>query len=180
MSDDSKRLTFPRGIAIGIVAVWLAVLFGGMNYFGQIEMLGQFGDMFGSLNVLFTGLALAALIYTILLQKEQNDLQSQQLEEQREELRLQREELKLQREEMAASRGELANQTREQRNLLRVTLADLHMRIDEAMIAAIELRAAGVPASVQERKAQEIDVIIRSMRDLLENTVNDIMENNSK
>lgn len=47
---------------------------------------GQFGDMFGALNALFSGLAFAGIIYTIRQQKEELELQ-------REELRLTREEL---------------------------------------------------------------------------------------
>jgi len=47
---------------------------------------GQFGDMFGIVNTLFSGLAFAGVIYAILLQ--------------REDLALQREELKLTREEL--------------------------------------------------------------------------------
>ena len=47
---------------------------------------GQFGDTFGGLNALFSGLAFAAVVVTLLTQ--------------REELKLQRKELRLQREEM--------------------------------------------------------------------------------
>jgi hypothetical protein len=47
---------------------------------------GQFGDIFGGVNALFTGLAFAGVIYTILLQR-------RELELQREELRLNRAEL---------------------------------------------------------------------------------------
>jgi hypothetical protein len=48
------------------------------------EKRGQFGDMFGGVNALFSGLAFAGVIYAILLQ--------------RRELALQREELRLSRE----------------------------------------------------------------------------------
>jgi hypothetical protein len=47
---------------------------------------GTFGDMFGAINALFSGLAFAGVIYTILLQ--------------RQELKLQRKELKLTRQEL--------------------------------------------------------------------------------
>jgi hypothetical protein len=50
---------------------------------------GTFGDMFGSVNSLFSGLAFAGVIYAILLQSK--------------ELELQREELKLTREELSQS-----------------------------------------------------------------------------
>lgn len=50
---------------------------------------GTFGDMFGAINALFSGLAFASIIYTIFLQ---------------------REELKLQREELGLTRNELNGQ----------------------------------------------------------------------
>lgn len=52
---------------------------------------GQFGDMFGVVNALFSGLAFAGIIYTILLQREE-------LAAQRKELRLTRHEFKQQNE----------------------------------------------------------------------------------
>jgi hypothetical protein len=57
---------------------WLGPLIG-----YQMAGRGQFGDLFGGVNALFTGLAFAGVIYTILLQ-------SNELELQREELRLNR------------------------------------------------------------------------------------------
>jgi hypothetical protein len=64
-----------------LVFTWLGPLIG-----YQMAGRGQFGDLFGGVNALFTGLAFAGVIYTILLQ-------SSELELQREELRLTREEL---------------------------------------------------------------------------------------
>ncbi len=57
-------------------------------YWSNLDMAtrGQFGDLFGAVNALFTGLAFAALIYTVALQRSNFLLQ-------REELRLSREEL---------------------------------------------------------------------------------------
>lgn len=62
------------------------------------ETRGQFGDMFGAVNALFSGLAFGGIIITILLQKK--------------ELRLQRKELKLQRTEMQETRKEFIEQNR--------------------------------------------------------------------
>lgn len=53
------------------------------------KLIGPVGDMFGAINALFSGLALAGIIYTIYLQHE--------------ELKLQREELKLTRKELHRS-----------------------------------------------------------------------------
>lgn len=86
-------------IALAVVALWIGaglVLYdanAGTPIWGE---RGTFGDMFGSVNALFSGLAFAGIIFTVLLQ--------------RQELQLQRHELKLQRDEIIASRQELAGQ----------------------------------------------------------------------
>lgn len=61
------------------------------------EARGTFGDQFGAVNALFSGLAFAGLIYTIILQ--------------RRDLEMQRNDLKLQREELALNRKEMEEQT---------------------------------------------------------------------
>jgi hypothetical protein len=48
---------------------------------------GNFGDSFGGINALFSGLAFAGIIYTILLQKKELTLQRQELADTRVELR---------------------------------------------------------------------------------------------
>ena len=63
------------------------------------ETRGTFGDQFGAVNALFSGLAFAGLIYTIILQ--------------RRDLELQRKDLKLQRDELALNRKEMEEQTAE-------------------------------------------------------------------
>ncbi len=63
------------------------------------EARGTFGDQFGAINALYSGLAFAGLIYTIILQR--NDL------------KLQRQDLKLQRKELELTRKEMEEQTAE-------------------------------------------------------------------
>lgn len=58
---------------------------------------GTFGDMFGSVNALFSGLALAGIILTILLQRNELKLQREELKETRKEFKIQNKTLKLQR-----------------------------------------------------------------------------------
>lgn len=58
---------------------------------------GTFGDMFGSINALFSGLALAGIILTILLQRKELKLQREELRDTRREFETQNETLKLQR-----------------------------------------------------------------------------------
>lgn len=58
---------------------------------------GQFGDQFGAVNALFSGLAFAGIIFTILLQRRDLSLQREELEETRKEFIQQNETLKKQR-----------------------------------------------------------------------------------
>jgi hypothetical protein len=58
---------------------------------------GTFGDMFGSVNAIYSGLALAGIILTILLQRKELKLQREELGETRKEFETQNETLKIQR-----------------------------------------------------------------------------------
>ena len=57
------------------------------------EKQGQFGDQFGAVNALFSGLAFAGLIFTIILQKKELALQREELTQTREELKGQKEQM---------------------------------------------------------------------------------------
>lgn len=70
------------------------------------EDRGLFGDSFGGLNALISGLAFAGIIYTILLQQSQLKIQREELILQRKELELTRKELK--RSAEAQEKSEIA------------------------------------------------------------------------
>jgi hypothetical protein len=57
-------------LILGVVLIWFAFAVI-ILVKGNLGSLGQFGDSFGALNVLFGGLGFSALVYTILLQQEQ-------------------------------------------------------------------------------------------------------------
>ena len=71
------------------------------------EARGTFGDQFGAVNALFSGLAFAGLIYTIILQRHDLKLQRRDLHYQRRDLELNRKELALNRKELELTRMEL-------------------------------------------------------------------------
>lgn len=110
-----------------VIALWLFALVAARFFFSSWEERGQFGDLFGSVNALFSGLAFAGLIYAILLQ--------------RQELSLQRVELELQRKEMAASRAELAAQVAVQRSMLEVNIGQIRVAAEQARIEAMRMEA---------------------------------------
>ena len=70
-----------------ILLIWIVSGFGTYHFFITWDERGTFGDMFGAINALFSGLAFAGVIYAIFLQRKELELQ-------REELVLTREELK--------------------------------------------------------------------------------------
>ena len=71
---------------------------------------GTFGDMYGMVNALFSGLATGGVILAILLQRLDLKIQRQELRNSIEQLELQREEMQLQRQEMQQSTAEIRAQ----------------------------------------------------------------------
>lgn len=79
----------------------------------NMEKRGQFGDMFGFIGALFSGLAFAGLIVTMLQQREDLQNQKDEIRLQRQDLEAQTEALKLQKEEIAQTNEELKLQRKE-------------------------------------------------------------------
>lgn len=69
-------------LALAVVALW--VLCGIILY--RFPERGTFGDMFGAVNALFSGLAFAGVIYAIYLQRKELELQREELRSTRLEL----------------------------------------------------------------------------------------------
>ncbi len=92
-TKEQKQSSFTK---IGIIAAVVVFVLWGLSFFllfTSETWRGTFGDMFGSVNALFSGLALAGVVIAIIMQ-------SQELKLQREELRDTREELKGQKEQL--------------------------------------------------------------------------------
>lgn len=70
-----------------VAVSWIGTIYLIPKIYGPPTEAGTFGDMFGSLNALFSGLAFIGVIVAILLQKSELELQRQELEETRGELR---------------------------------------------------------------------------------------------
>lgn len=105
--DDNK--SNKRIVVIAIVIV--LVLWGGSWWLVDAIVpkeadRGSFGDKFGAVNALFTGLAFAGVIITIYLQSKELKLQREELEQTREELRGQKEALQLQNETLTIQQFE--------------------------------------------------------------------------
>jgi hypothetical protein len=108
---------------IWIIPVIIVVLLWSVNLIVYIlssdHDIGKFGDVFGAVNSLFSGLAFVGIIISIRMQSSELQLQNKQLSLQSKELKLQRKELKLQREELEDTRLVLEGQSKlmdDQRN----------------------------------------------------------------
>jgi hypothetical protein len=75
-------------VAVGLLAFAVGSLPWklGPSWFGgertledRLKMLGTFGDMFGFLNAVFSGVAFAAIYYTLRIQQKQHDIQAAEL-----------------------------------------------------------------------------------------------------
>lgn len=73
-------------LILGVFVLWALSGILTLLFLNQWSDRGTFGDLFGSVNALFSGLAFAALIYTIVLQREE-------IKSNREEIILNRKEL---------------------------------------------------------------------------------------
>ena len=69
-----------------VVIIWIASLFVIPYFLTDLQKRALLGDSFGTINSLFSGLAFAGIIYTILLQRKELALQRQELRETRLEL----------------------------------------------------------------------------------------------
>lgn len=83
-----------KAIVILIVVcifLWVLSAYALITYFGIPDNAGAFGDMFGAVNALFSGLALAFVIYAVFLQLEELEVQREELKNSRKELATQNE-----------------------------------------------------------------------------------------
>lgn len=124
-------------IAAIIIVLWLAVPF----YFGKdyapASDRGVLGDSFGSVNALFTGLAFAGLVFSILLQQRQ--------------IRLQRADFLRQIQEMKDSRI-----TVEEQNQLLATQNQLIHGQTEVALLELQVRSMQLDAQVDELELQRM------------------------
>lgn len=93
-------------VGIGVLALWVGSWWWISQHFQNPDERGTFGDMFGAINALFSGLAFAGLIVTLLYQKEELTLQREELKATREEMKNQRMEFKEQNKTLKRQRFE--------------------------------------------------------------------------
>lgn len=136
VDEGSQSWRPPALVLLAIGAVWLVVgVIVPLLSFDLPRTAGEFGDMFGGTNALFSGLALGGVVWAIFLQR--RDLELQQKE-----LALTREVLKEQAEAQAQSREALAQQVKQLERSAK--LSALSVLIEVANGKATDTRIADV------------------------------------
>lgn len=159
-------------LIVGVIAAWIFTFLA--VYASPLETWterGQFGDLFGSLNSLFSGLAFAGFFFTIRLQQ-------QQLEKQEAQLDLQREELGLQRQEMVASRTELAKQAVAQTHLSQATVAQIRVAAVNAQIEALKIKPSAFGGSEAYKQIEGAAEVLAKLAESLELTLKQVSTHN--
>lgn len=110
-----------------VVAVWYLLPKFYTGGFETVSDKGSFGDSFGAVTSLFTGLAFAGLLFTIMLQQR--------------EIKLQREDFLTQLDEMRLARQESARLAAIQEKQLALGMAELKMKPLEVKIAHINMKS---------------------------------------
>ncbi|OYW71985.1 MAG: hypothetical protein B7Z37_26180 [Verrucomicrobia bacterium 12-59-8] len=114
-------------LVVTILILWLGWWIG-VSILVETKDRGTIGDLFGGINALFSGLALAGVVTAVILQSKELELQRGEMRLQRNQLELQRKELELSREEykrMASANEEAAKALTNQLRL-QIQAAKLH------------------------------------------------------
>ena len=83
---DQDKLGGLHKLLIAVFVIWTASIFIIPFCYPELKDRALFGDSFGVINSLFSGLAFAGIIFTIILQRKELSLQRQELKETRMEL----------------------------------------------------------------------------------------------
>lgn len=94
-AETAKIVKIAWRSALGVLFVWALTFF--LFFINNSEERGQFGDMFGAVNALFSGLAFVGLIITLILQRRELELQRDELVQTRNEFIEQNKTMKRQR-----------------------------------------------------------------------------------
>lgn len=150
-AENQKIVRIAGRCALGVLIVWALTFL--LFFMSDSEKRGQFGDMFGAVNALFSGLAFAGLIITLILQRRELSLQRDELEQTREELKNQREEFEKENETLKYQRFE--NLFYNMLNLQQEIVAGLRYEYDEEQIVTVPIGPDNSPV-LDKRKINRV------------------------
>lgn len=130
-------------IVVLILSMWAASWYFIPQWYNKQPLeAGTFGDMFGAVNALFSGLAFAGLIYTIAVQRQELQTQSKSIDMQTDEMKIQVSAIEMQTEELSLQREAIQMQTEElglQRKAIEMQTEEIKMQREETARSADQL-----------------------------------------
>ena len=122
---------------------------------GNWEVRGQLGDMFGAVNSLFSGLAFAGLIVTLILQRKDLNLQRESIQQTNEQLGIQAREFEIQNK--MAKQEQFRNTFFELLRMLQTIVEELKLNVKEVYGSSFTFTGKGVFEELfRERKHRQI------------------------
>jgi len=146
---------------IAFILVFPVYFFVVRNLLPEWAESGQFGDMFGGLNTLFSGLAFFGVIYAILLQREELSIQ-------RKELELTREELKRTAEAQEKSEKALSKQAASLKVTAKLNGLSAILQHFNTLIELTNSPKYGVDTAQFNARKRDADEIIKEVKKLIE------------
>lgn len=130
--ENKKNLKISLILLCIVLVLWSTTWILTMTLLAEWSDRGTFGDMFGSVNALFSGLAFAGVIFAIYLQSKELSLQREELVLTRNELEGQKEQLKLQNQTTKIQQFEFTyfNMLNNLQNILDAMVADADVMVN--------------------------------------------------
>jgi hypothetical protein len=142
-------------LIILVVVIWMVSAILILFFLDDWSQRGTFGDLFGAVNALFSGLAFAGLIYTIVLQKKD-------LEMQRSEIKMNRAELKKSAAAQQKSEKALSEQVEQMKVTARLNALNTIINYYNLQISSPNVSEENLAKFKEKRREaiKEIDVLI--------------------
>jgi hypothetical protein len=152
-----------KEISLSIIVtllVFVAYFFIVSQVFPEKSDRGFFGDMFGGINALFSGLAFLGVIYAVVLQRDELRLQ-------REELKLSREELKKSVEVQQKSEEALRNQIKSMEKTAKLNGLSSILQYHSSSIVAATTGIRGVDTTGRDQHRRAAEEIKQKIEDTI-------------
>ncbi|WP_053978180.1 hypothetical protein [Mangrovimonas xylaniphaga] len=156
-SRGTDKLNALYILLVIVVAVWILSIYAVQLFLPKLEDKALLGDSFGTINSLFSGLAFAGIIYTILLQRKELALQRQELKETR---------LELERSANAQEKSE-TQQKRQSENLKQTAKLNALSTL-VSYYSQVELKTKTIDVMKSRNAAKEQEKYIQRIKGILE------------
>ncbi|MEL3915842.1 hypothetical protein [Aeromonas caviae] len=159
--DKTNETKYIVALAIVILFLWAAC----WALLKDDSERGTFGDMFGSINALFSGFAFLGVIYAILLQRQELSLQRKELQLTRDELRKTAE--AQEKAEKALTKQAISMEKTQQINSLSVAIESLENRISRISLSGLT-HEVEIKRKKKEALINKLGLLVKKLDGMIE------------